>query len=193
MSDIQPLSAPQLRRGSDPASFEFETTADLADVPGIIGQERVEEAVHFAIGIHQYGYNLYALGPSGMGKHSFVRAFLDRRAAEAPAPPDWCYVHNFKDARRPRALKLPSNRAPRLREDMERLIDELKAAIPAVFEGEDYRARRKLLEEQLGRANEQAFAALETRAREHGIALIRAAQGIGLAPLRDGEVMAPNA
>ncbi|MCG6925972.1 MAG: AAA family ATPase [Acidobacteria bacterium] len=192
MSDIRPLSPPQLRRASDPASFDFETTADVADVPGIIGQERVEEAVQFAIGIHRYGYNLYALGPSGMGKHSFVRAFLDRRAAEGPAPPDWCYVHNFRNARRPRALKVPPGRGPRLREDVERLIGELKAAIPAVFEGEDYRARRKLLEEELSRANEEAFAALEARAREQGIALIRAPQGIGLAPLRDGEVMEPD-
>ncbi len=192
MSDIRPLSPLQLRRDCDPASFDFDTTADLPDVPGIIGQERVEEAVHFAIGIRRYGYNLYALGPSGMGKHSFVRAFLEDRAAGAPAPPDWCYVHNFKDARRPRALKLPAGRAPRLRQEMERLLQELNAAIPAVFEGEDYRERRKLLETELGQASEQAFAAVEARAREQGIALIRAAQGVGLAPLRDGEVMDPD-
>ena len=140
MSDIRPLSPPQLRRGSDPASFDFETTADVPDVPGIIGQERVEEAVQFALGIRRYGYNLYALGPSGMGKHSFVRAFLDRRAAEVPAPPDWCYVHNFKDARRPRALKLPAARAPRLRQDMEHLeemtrkeSEKLKGRVFQVF------------------------------------------------------------
>jgi lon-related putative ATP-dependent protease len=192
MSDTRPLSPSQLRRGCDPASFDFETTADLPEVPGIIGQERVEEAVHFAIGIRRYGYNLYALGPAGMGKHSFVRSFLERRAAEVPPPPDWCYVHNFKDARRPRALEVPTGRGPQLREDMVRLLDELRAAIPAVFEGEDYRARRKLLETELSQAREQAFALIEARAREEGIALIRAAQGVGLAPLRDGEVMEPD-
>ena len=101
-------------------------------------------------------------------------------------------MHNFKDARRPRALKLPAGRAPRLRADMGRLLEELQAAIPAVFEGEDYRARRKLLEAQLSQAREQAFAVVEARAREQGIAVIRAAQGVGLAPLRDGEVMEPD-
>jgi lon-related putative ATP-dependent protease len=187
-----PLTPDRLRRRSDPASFAFETTADLPMVPGIIGQERVEEAVRFAIGIRRYGYNLYALGPSGMGKHSFVRAFLEHRAGEMPPPPDWCYVHNFKDGRRPRALKLPPERAPRLREDMEGLLEDLQAAIPAVFEGEDYRARRQALEAQLNEANALAFAAVEKRAQEQGIALIRAAQGVGLAPLRDGQVMDPD-
>ena len=147
MPVIKPLSVPELLKRCDPEQFSFETTADLPDVPGIIGQQRVVEAVRFAIGIRRYGYNLYALGPAGMGKHSFVRAFLERRAAEEPAPPDWCYVHNFKDGRRPRALKLPSERAPRLREDMEGLVEELRAAIPAVFEGEDYRARRQALDQ----------------------------------------------
>ena len=192
MSDIPPLSPAQLRRRCDPSVFSFETTADLPDVPGIIGQERVEDAVHFAIGIRRYGYNLYALGPSGMGKHSFVRAFLERRAAEMSAPPDWCYVHNFKDGRRPLALKVPPSRAPGLRQDMERLLAELQAAIPEVFEGDDYASRRKLLEAQLNEASAAAFAEVEARARAQGIALIRAAQGVGLAPLRDGEVMEPE-
>ena len=80
-----------------PASFSFGTTADLPDVPGIIGQARAEEAVRFAIGIRRYGYNLYALGTSGMGKHGFVRAFLERQAAGEKAPPDWCYVHDFAE------------------------------------------------------------------------------------------------
>ena len=192
MSDTRPLAPRQLRRGCDPSGFAFETTAELEEVPGIIGQERVEEAVRFSIGIRRYGYNLYALGPAGMGKHSFVRAFLERQAGEAPAPPDWCYVHNFKDGRRPRALKLPAGRAPRLREQMERLVEGLQATITAVFEGEDYRGRRQLLETQLNEARERAFAEIEKEARKHGIALIRAAQGVGLAPLSDGKVMDPE-
>jgi len=192
MSDTEPLSPARLRRLSDPSSFAFETTADLPTVPGIIGQDRVEEAVRFAIGIRRYGYNLYALGPSGMGKHSFVRAFLEHRASERPAPPDWCYVHNFKDPRRPSALKVPPGRAPRLREDLEWLLGELQVSIPAAFEGDEYKARRKRLEAQLNETGTRALAELEARARKQGVALVRAPQGIGLAPLRDGEVIEPD-
>ena len=121
MRDLPPLPPTSLSRRSDPASFSFGTTAELPDVPGIIGQERAEEAVRFAIGIRRYGYNLYALGTSGMGKHGFVRAFLERRAASEKAPSDWCYVHDFADPRRPRALRLPPGRGPLLREDLQQL------------------------------------------------------------------------
>ena len=157
MSEARPLPPSALCRRCDPGSFAFATTADLADVPGIIGQERAEEAVRFAIGIRRYGYNLYALGTSGMGKHGFVRAFLEQRAASEKAPSDWAYVHNFADPRRPRALRLPPGRAPLLREDLQRLVEELRAAIPAVFESEDYRTRKKLLEAQLSVAGREGL------------------------------------
>ena len=125
MSDPTPLPKERLRRRCDPEALEFRTTAELAEVPGIIGQERAEEAVRFAIGIRRYGYNLYALGTTGMGKHGFVRAFLERRAAHEPAPADCCYVHDFADSRRPRALRLPPGRGPALRQDLRELVEEL--------------------------------------------------------------------
>jgi predicted ATP-dependent protease len=190
--DLPALPARSLCRRSDPASFSFATTADLPDVPGIIGQERAEEAVRFAIGIRQYGYNLYALGTSGMGKHAFVRAFLETRAAAEKAPPDWCYVHDFADPRRPRALRLPPGRAPQLREDLQRFVEDLHAAIPAAFEGEDYRTRKKLLEEQLSAEGEKAFNAIEEKARQRGVAIVKTPAGVGMAPLRDGQVVDPE-
>jgi lon-related putative ATP-dependent protease len=193
MPQVPPLPPRSLSRRCDPASFSFGTTADLPDVPGIIGQERAEEAVRFAIGIRRYGYNLYALGTTGMGKHGFVRAFLERRAAGERAPADWCYVHNFADPRRPRALRLPPGRGPQLGEDMRRLVDELRAAIPAVFESEDYRTRKKLVEGQFNEQHERAFATLEERARGRGVAIVKTPSGVGMAPLRDGEVIDPEA
>ncbi|HUL78220.1 MAG TPA: AAA family ATPase [Vicinamibacteria bacterium] len=192
MPQVPPLPVRSLSRRCDPSSLSFATTADLPDVAGIIGQERAEEAVRFAIGIRRYGYNLYALGTSGMGKHGFVRAFLERQAAGESAPPDWCYVHNFADPRRPRALRLPAGRGPQLAEDMRALVDELRAAIPAVFESEDYRTRRKLVEAQFGEQSERAFAAIEERARERGVAIIKTPAGVGMAPLREGEVIPPE-
>ena len=192
MRDLPPLPPTSLCHRSDPASFSFATTAELPDVPGIIGQERAEEAVRFAIGIRRYGYNLYALGTSGMGKHGFVRAFLERRAASEKAPSDWCYVHDFADPRRPRALRLPPGRAPLLREDLQRFVEELRVTIPALFESEDYRTRKKLLEEQLSAESEKAFNAIEEKARARGVAIVKTPAGVGMAPLRNGEVIEPQ-
>jgi predicted ATP-dependent protease len=192
MPQVPPLAPGSLSRRCDAASFSFGTTADLADVPGIIGQERAEEAVRFAIGIRRYGYNLFALGTSGMGKHGFVRAFLERQAAGESAPSDWCYVHNFADPRRPHALRLPPGRGPLLAEDMRKLVDELRTAIPAVFESEDYRTRKKLVEGQFSEQSERAFGAIEERARKRGVAIVKTPAGVGMAPVRGGEVIDPE-
>jgi lon-related putative ATP-dependent protease len=162
-------------------------------VPGIIGQERAEEAVRSAIAIRRYGYNLYALGTSGMGKHGFVRAFLETRAATAAPAPDWCYVHNFADPRRPRAMRLPPGRGPQLREEMRRLVEDLHADLPAAFESDDYRLRRKRLEARFAEQNERTFSELEERARGRGLAILKTPNGLVFAPLRDGEVMEPDA
>jgi lon-related putative ATP-dependent protease len=190
VAELKPLPAEALRRRCDATRFPFETTAALADIPLGLGQDRAEEAMRFGIGIHRYGYNLYALGPPGMGKQGFVRSLLEQDAAQAEPPSDWCYVANFAEPHRPRALRLPAGQAQPFRRDVERLIEELKVAIPAAFEGDDYRNRRRLLESRIGERSEKAFVEIEKRAHERKIALVRTPVGIALAPTRDnGEVM----
>lgn len=88
------LAPRDLRRRCDPASFTFTTTSELPDSDMPLGQDRAVEAIQFGIAIRRDGYNLFALGPAGGGKHSIVRKFLERQAAGEPAPIDWCYVHN---------------------------------------------------------------------------------------------------
>ena len=75
------LSADALCRLCDPESLGFKTTEELKDPHRIIGQDRAVEAIRFGVGITKEGYNMFALGPSGTGKYSVIRQFLDRRAA----------------------------------------------------------------------------------------------------------------
>jgi len=102
------LPADRLCRRCDPDKFQFATTAELDDLTETIGQTRAEEAIRFGIGMRHDGFNLYVLGPAGAGKHALLRQYLDSRAATEPQPPDWCYVNNFGDGHKPRALKLPA-------------------------------------------------------------------------------------
>mgnify|MGYP001821847422 CR=1 FL=1 len=189
---IRALSAQQLCQRCDPSQFDFETSADLEDLNEIIGQERAVDAIHFGIGIQREGYNLFALGPSGTGKRTTIGQFLDGKAAAEPVPSDWCYVNNFDQPHRPRALRLPPGQATGLRSDMEQLMEELLSAIPAAFESEDYRTRRQEAQEELKEQQEKAFGEVQKRAQEHGIALIRTPAGLAFAPLREGEVISPE-
>ena len=170
----------------------FETTADLEPIEDGIGQKRAAAAVHVALGMKHGGYNLFALGPAGTGKYAFVRKALERASASWPVPSDWCYVNNFAEPHRPRALRLPPGRARPLRDDVERLIEELKLALPAAFESEEYRNRKAVIQEQFKEKQEQAFNALQERAREQSLAIIRTPMGLALAPIRDGEVLSPQ-
>ena len=112
------LRPDRLRRRCDPAGLDFETTADLPDITDVVGQARAVDAIQFGITIRSKGYNLFALGPSGVGKYFTVRRFLDHQAAAEPRPADWCYVHNFEQPHIPRALTLHPGTGRQLRDDM---------------------------------------------------------------------------
>ena len=186
------LSPEQLFTHCDPDMLPGDSTDDLEDLPGLIGQERAIDAVAFGIGLKRQGYNLFALGVSGTGKHSVIADYLRREAARQQTPDDWCYVNNFTEPQQPKALRLPAGRAAPLRDAMRRLVEELTAVLPSTFEGEDYRARRDVINEQFKHQSEQAFGELHERAKARNVALIRTPLGLALAPLRNGEVLRPD-
>lgn len=190
--EAAPLGADTLRYRCDPAQFAFATSAELPPLDSFLGQERAVEAVHFGIGMRQTGYNMFALGPSGTGKQSVLHRFIAERAASAATPPDLCYVHNFDEAHRPKALILPTGRGAPFRHDMENLISLLKVALITTFAGDDYRARRHALDEQFEARQKQVFDAVQTEAKTKDITLVRTPEGLALVPLRSGDLMPPE-
>jgi lon-related putative ATP-dependent protease len=188
----RPLPAALLYRRVDPADLPFVLCSEIEEAPGLIGQERAIEAIAFAMRMRRKGYNVYALGKSGTGRHSVVEALLRSAAARRPTPPDWCYVNNFADPQKPRRLRLPAGRGAGLAAAMRRLVAELRAALPAAFEREDYRTRREIVEQQFKDKSEEAFGALQARADKSDIALLRTPMGLALAPKRDGKVLTPE-
>lgn len=189
---IRKLKPDALFQCCDPQQFDFRTTGELEDLAGVIGQPRAVEAVRFGIGIRRQGYNLFALGPAGIGKHSLVQRYAAEQAAAEPLPPDWCYVNNFRESHKPRMLRLPPGRGVTLAREMEQLVEDLHAAIPAVFESDEYHTRSQEIEEELGEREEQALKAIQEIAEQKQIALIRTPTGFTLAPVRHGEVLAPD-
>ncbi len=186
------LSPDHLCRACDPASLPFETTADLPDSDEPLGQDRAVEAIRFAIGMNHRGFNLFALGPEGTGRRTLVMRHLEQAAATRAVPSDWAYVNNFEDSHKPKALRLPAGRARGLRKDMEALVEELGVAIPAAFETEEYRNKRRVVEEALKERQEAAFHEVHEEAAAKSVAMIRTPVGLALAPMKNGEVIAPD-
>lgn len=176
----------------DPAQFAFETTRDLAELDEIIGQKRVVSAIRFAADMHYPGYNIFALGAPGLGKHSTAERFLRERAGKRPVPDDWCYVSTFDDAHRPSRLALPAGRGNALQHDMQTFVEDCRLGLTNAFESEEYRTRRQVIEEEMSERNEEAIAEVEREAKADDIALVRTQMGFGLAPTKDGEIIKPD-
>ena len=188
----QPLPPEALYRVCDPQQFDFETTETLPDLDTIIGQQRAVDAVRFGIGIRHTGYNLFALGPYGTGKHTAVSQYIAQQAAAEPTPSDWCYVYNFDLPHQPRAVAMPAGKGAVLAQDMQRLVETLFTVIPAAFESDEYQAQRGNIEETFKQKHDQALEKLEEEAKAQHITLIRTPMGPAFAPLRDGEVISPD-
>jgi lon-related putative ATP-dependent protease len=187
-----PLPADALRRRCDPAQFAFQTTAELTELDAALGQGRAQGAIEFGVGMRREGYNLFAMGPQGIGRHTFVLRHLEAQAKSLPPPSDWCYVFHFKTPHKPRALTLPAGRAPAFRDSMARLVEELRAAVPAAFETDEYRNRRQQIEAEFGERQEHVLGELSERARAQHIALIRTPTGFGFGPMSGDTVMEPE-
>ena len=186
------LAAEDLFQATDLSKLDFETTAELADLPGAVGQERAMEALKFGIGMQHGGYNIFALGPTGTGKHSFIQQFFEREAAAAAPPADWCYLNNFAQTHQPHAIKLPAGKGKEFRDDLKELIENLHGALLAAFESEKYQIRQQALIEEFQGRQEEAFGKLQAEAQKKKVSLIQTSSGLTVAPVRDGEVLDPE-
>jgi lon-related putative ATP-dependent protease len=189
---IETLSVAVLRRRSGETDFGFTTTDDLDDLAGIVGQERAVQAMRFGIGMERPGFNIYALGPDGLHKQALVREYVQEKAATLSGPPDYCYVNRFDDPRRPAALALPRGRGAPFQRDSRRMAEDLRDALRAAFESEDYRTRRGLIDQAFKERQEHAVGEVGEEARQHGVALQRTPIGFTFVPIGDDGIITPK-
>ena len=190
---IAPLTPDHLTVAYEAGRLGFETTDDLQAGESGLGQARAMEAITFGAEIGVPGYNLFLMGPEGTGKQAAILDYLRARAAGEPTPPDWVYVNDFAQRHRPNAIPLPPGRAVQLAEAMQRFVEDIREAIPALFDNEENQSRLHAISEAFQQKPEEAFEALRERAAQRNIALIRTPMGFGFAPMADGEVIKPEA
>ena len=184
------LAVSQLYHKCDFSLFSFTTTEELEPLEDPIGQKNALEAIDFAANIKQDGYNLFAMGASGSGKHSTVMSFLQKKAIKEKAPSDWCYVNNFKDPRKPIAIEFPCGQAIKFKDDMYELIELLKEILPAAFEGNAYRNEFEIINQKYIDAESEIFKNLQDEAKKHDISMNASSRNrVTFAPVVDGKVI----
>ncbi|HSB80259.1 MAG TPA: AAA family ATPase [Candidatus Methylomirabilis sp.] len=187
-----PLTPEALRRICPAADLPFETTDDLEALDEIVAQDRAVQAITFGIGIRSAGFNLFALGQPGTGKATAVRRFLSREAAKLPTPPDWCYVYNFADPHRPRAIRLSPGRAHLFQRDCESLVQDLKTGIPRAFETEAYEQQKTAITQAAEKEQAKELEALKERVEAKGFALAKTPSGVIAVPVLRGKPLDPE-
>lgn len=187
VTTLNKLKPEELRRVCNPNDFGFETTAELKPPEGIIGQERALKALSFGLDIKNEGYNIFLNGYNGTGKSTLAKELVEKRAQQDPPPPDWCYVFNFRQPDRPSILRLPAGKGKRLARDMERLVANLRKAIPKAFESQHFEmVKHRILTSFLESTN-LMYQRLEKMAQAEGFTISRTQHGVTTVPLQDGK------
>jgi len=195
MASAKPLAVSQLYKACKAADIPFKSTRDCAPFNDFLGQERAHEAVRMAVALPHDGYNIFAVGASGLGKRTMIKRFLSEVARQRKAPSDWCYVNNFAEPRYPIALEFPAGLGVAVKRDMGTLWRDISEAVVAAFDSEQYFERMESLKGELSRAQQDALSGLAGDGEKQGVKLVlRTPGGYGFSPMNEqGEVMSVDA
>lgn len=184
-----PLKLPidSLKLHIDLTGFEFPPAPRLQNT--ILGQDRARSALEFGVAMPNAGYNIFVMGETGLGRVSLITNHLNTLAQTLPAPSSYAYVDNFDNPREPIAIELPAEQGQAFSKAIEKLIDNLLATFPAVFESPAYQQKKSALERQLSQAYNNAIDVVDKKAQAVNIALFRDNDTITFAPIRDNKTL----
>ena len=184
---IRELPADALRNVFDPDGLECDTSAEMTPLKAIIGQERAVRSLQFGLGIRSLGFNIFVAGQPGTGRTTAAQRFLKELAQSKPAPPDWCYVYNYRDPYRPQAISLPAGRAAQFQADVADLIEDVQREIRSAFESDEYAAKRQEIGKDLQEHRNELFKAINEKAQQQDFYIQTTSAGFATIPLKDGK------
>jgi len=161
---------------------------------GIAGQDRAREAIAFGLRVKADGYNVVVAGAPASGRNTLVMELVTAAATNLPPAPDWIYVHNFNDPRRPAIFRVPPGTGDDLSAAMDTLVEACRDRLPAAFTGEAYERRVQDSLAPVGSARGELLTELERTARELGFATNPTPMGLLPVPLgADGHPLSEEA
>lgn len=150
-------------------------------------QSRAYEALKDAVNLDNKNYNIFVSGPTGSGRHTFVRQFLNQIVSQMPVPKDWAYVYNFSNPFSPRALSFESGNAQKFKDAMSKTKKEVLESIKRAFESNDYAKRKSDLEGKYASKRKELWDSLNKKSSELGFAVQVGPTGIMTIPVLNGK------
>jgi lon-related putative ATP-dependent protease len=168
---------------------DIKSTEDIKETQSFIGRLRAIKALKFGLDMDRDGYNIFVVGPSGTGRKTFVKHFVNQYAQKRPTPSDVAYVMDFEDPMRAKVIFLPAGKGVDLKKDMEKLVDNLTERILKVFESDDYKTRRREIDEDFEHQQDLFTRELVEKAGALGYLIKITQTGVNYYPAKDGKVL----
>ena len=169
--------------------FDFDTTEELVNNYKGIGQERAIASLEFGLRVDTKGYNLYLEGPTGSGKTTYTKNYLDKLSKTKKTPPDWCYIYNFENPNEPIAVSLPAGDGNKFKDVMEKFIKEIRTDITNTFKNEDFEKEKNIISKKYQDKRDALLENLNKQSAKYGFQVKSADNGIYMMPVVDGKVI----
>lgn len=185
---MQQLLTPEaIRRVCNPAIFSDQPPASAEKEQVIIGQDRAIKALKLGLGMKAHGFNIFVAGPTGTGKLTAVTNFVEQQAQREAAPPDWCYVNNFRDGYMPEKLSLPSGSAVTLKKEIKVLIRDIFHALVKEFESEEFADKKEKIVSAFEAEQSNILGAIAEHAEKASFEVKQTKTSIITIPLKDNK------
>jgi predicted ATP-dependent protease len=150
----------------------------------MVGQERAQESIDFALEMNDSRYNLFVNGDPGTGRRIAVATAVEAIAKSRPAAKDWCYVYRFDQPEEPHAVALPPGMGRPFAHDVATFVQTARRELRQAFSSDAYATQRKELLSDIEPDHTALWSALREQIRALGF-LVRATElGIAILPLR---------
>jgi len=189
---INELGVEDLRFYCNTGCLDFETTATVAPLEGMIGQERAVTAMEFGLHTKNLGYNIFISGMVGTGKFTYAKQAVRKLAKGQAVPQDWCYVNNFDDNSHPLAISLIAGSGNVLRQEMEDLLENLQNDVPKAFSSEDYERGKAAIMKEFQEKRDELLQTFSVKAEGLSVLPQWSTTGFMAVPLLDGNPVSPD-
>lgn len=167
----------------------FGDTSEIKGSKDIIGQKRAVEAIDFGLSVEEKGYNIFMLGSMGTGKRSYILEKLNSYTSMDKVLKDWCYVCDFNNPYKPKALWFKSGDASDFSESIENLIEILSIESPKAFSDSIYEKERNLIVDRQKKLISKLINKLQGIAEKHNFKLKNTSEGFAFVPMKEDKEM----
>lgn len=164
---------------------ESDSDQDEEDI--FVGNGRVREILDFGLLLDGSGYNIYLSADEGLNTIEFLKKFLKSKSKKDNPPDDWCYVYNFKNADKPKVLRLNGGKGKKFKRMVENCIKDVILQSKIKFNSAEFKKVESCLKDEFLSKGESKLEELKNDAKQLGFSTNITEKGIYFIPIVDGK------